>query len=76
MCLGVPGKVIKVEDDIAVVDFNGVVREVDASLTPEVKPGDWVIVHAGTIISIIDENEALETLKLIREYIKVVGELL
>ena len=59
MCLGIPGKVIEVKGDIAVVDFGGVRREVDALLV-NVKPGDYVIVHAGAIITKIDERLAKE----------------
>lgn len=67
MCLGVPGKVLEVKEDIAVVEINGVKTEVDALLVPEVKPGDYVIVHAGTIISIISEEDYKETIKLLKE---------
>lgn len=70
LCLGALGRVVELEGDVAKVDFGGVVREVDATLTPEVKIGDYVIVHAGTIISIVDEEEALETLKLVEELSK------
>lgn len=70
MCLGAIGRIVSVEGDVAKVDFGGVVRDVDASLAPEVKVGDYVIVHAGTIISIVDEEEAIETLKLIEEFSK------
>lgn len=55
---------------IAVVDFGGgIIREVDASFT-DVKLGDYVIVHAGTIISIVDPKEALETIRVWNEIIK------
>ncbi len=67
MCLGVPAKVIKVLGDKAIVDYGGVRKEVDAMLFPDLKEGEYVIVHAGLIIARIDEKEALETLKLLRE---------
>jgi len=69
MCLGIPGKVIEVKGDIAVVDFGGVRREVDALLV-NVKPGDYVIVHAGAIITKIDERLAKEMEEAIAMLIK------
>ena len=67
MCLGVPGKVLEVKGDIAIVEINGVKAEVVALLVPEIKPGDYVIVHAGTIISIISEEGYKETVRLLKE---------
>ena len=67
MCLGVPAKVIEVKGDHAIVDVNGLKTEISIILTPEVKPGDYVIVHAGFAISKIDEKEAEEMLKLLNE---------
>jgi hydrogenase expression/formation protein HypC len=63
MCLGVPGEVVEVQpNDLGVptgrVSFGGVLREVCFAYTPEVVPGDWVIVHVGFAISKVDEEEA------------------
>jgi hydrogenase assembly chaperone HypC/HupF len=66
MCLGIPGKVLEVRGNVALVDFGGVTREVDASLE-EVAPGDYVLVHVGMIIAKIDEKEAMEISKLLNE---------
>jgi hydrogenase expression/formation protein HypC len=66
MCLAIPGKVISIEGNIAVIDFGGVQRETNISLV-EVKPGDYVIVHAGFAIQAVDELDALETIKLWEE---------
>ena len=66
MCLAIPGKVVSVEGTIAVIDFGGVQRETNVSLV-EVKPGDYVIVHAGFAIQTVDEIDALETIKLWEE---------
>jgi hydrogenase expression/formation protein HypC len=66
MCLAVPGKIVSMEGIIAVVDFGGVQRETNVSLV-EAKPGDYVIVHAGFAIQIVDEEDALETIKLGQE---------
>ncbi len=67
MCLAIPGKIISKEGDLARVDFGGVVREVSLKLTPEAREGDYVIVHTGYAISVLDEREALETLKMLEE---------
>jgi len=66
LCLGIPGRVLEVREGRALVDFGGVVREVDASLE-EVSPGDYVLVHVGMIIAKIDEEEASEIMALLRE---------
>ncbi len=67
MCLAVPAKIVKLEDTIATLDMDGNTTEADVSLVPEVEVGDYVIVHAGLAIQKYDEQEALETLKLLRE---------
>ena len=69
MCLGVPGRVVEVKGRTALVDFGGVVREVDATLE-DVKPGDYVIVHVGVIISKLDEETAKETIRIWEEMVK------
>ena len=74
MCLGVPGIVVEVREMTAIVDFGGVRREVDSLLVPNVKPGDYVIVHAGTIISKLDPREAEETIKAWREVLEALYE--
>jgi hydrogenase expression/formation protein HypC len=71
MCLGIPGKIVDVyEKDSLVmgkVDFGGISKEVCLAYTPEAKLGDYALVHVGFAISIMNEEEALETLNLIRE---------
>lgn len=69
MCLGVPGKIIAVGDEIhelATVDVNGVHRQVNIALVCEDKPQDlldcWVLVHVGFAMSILDEDEARDML--------------
>ncbi len=64
MCLGIPGEVISIDESepslrMAKVKFGGVIKEVSLALTPEAKVGDYVIVHAGVAISVIDEDEAM-----------------
>jgi len=63
MCLAVPGKVTEIQGKVAIVDFGGVKREVRLDLLPEVKVGDYVIVHTGFAIERLDERNALEILK-------------
>ena len=77
MCLAIPGKLIEVNDEqdkffrTGKVSFEGVTREVNQSLVPEANVGDYVLVHVGTAISVVDEEEAKKTF----EYIKEIGEL-
>ncbi len=61
MCLAVPGKVVECDGDQAVIDLQGNTLRVSKLLTPEVGPGDWVLVHAGFTIAQLDEREARET---------------
>ena len=69
MCLAVPVQVISVEGNQAEVEIGGVKRNVSIVLTPEVRVGDYVLLHTGYSISIIDEDEAKETLRLFSEII-------
>lgn len=64
MCLAVPAKVMEINGNEAVLDYGGVKRKANVSMLSEVKVGDYVLVHVGYAISKLDENEALETLKL------------
>jgi hydrogenase expression/formation protein HypC len=68
MCLAVPGKVIEIRSpdaqelgDIGVVDFQGSALEVSLVFTPEARTGDWVLVHAGFALQVLDEEEAMRT---------------
>jgi len=67
MCLAVPSKIVHIENHMATVDVAGVRREVSLLLLDEAKPGDYVIVHAGFALHTIDEEAAMETLKILRE---------
>ena len=67
MCLAVPVEVIARTGDVAEVEIGGVKRQVSVVLTPEVKVGDYVLLHTGYAISVVDEAEAKETLKLFEE---------
>lgn len=68
MCVGVPMKVISIEGTNAVAEIDGVRREASLMLmAEEVRLGDYVIVHAGFAISRLDEEDAMQTLELLRE---------
>ena len=64
MCLAIPGKIVEIDGDYAKVDFGGVTRRVGLSLLEEVAEEDYVIVHAGYAIEILNKQEAEERLKL------------
>jgi hydrogenase expression/formation protein HypC len=66
MCLAVPGKIVSISGQNAMIDFGGVQREANVSLI-EPKVGDYVVVHAGFAIQVVDEEEARETIKLWEE---------
>jgi len=75
MCLAIPAKVIQVDaSGGGKVDYLGTKVKVDFSLLENVRPGDWVIVHAGFAITRLDEKEAQETLTLLREIAHAQGE--
>jgi hydrogenase expression/formation protein HypC len=67
MCLAVPAQIQSIEGVEARVDVAGVSRTINVLLTPEAQVGDYVYVHTGFSISIVDEAEALESLRLLRE---------
>ncbi len=70
MCLAVPVKIISVNGDQAEVDIGGVGRTVNIALTPEVKVGNYVLLHTGYAISVLDEQEAQETLSLLERMVE------
>jgi hydrogenase expression/formation protein HypC len=71
MCLAVPGKVMEIDRSVipvmGTVNFAGVEKQVCLDWLPEITVGDYVIVHVGFALSKVDEEEALETLKMLRE---------
>jgi hydrogenase expression/formation protein HypC len=70
MCLAIPARVIEKRGDVAEVDFGGgVIREVDLTLV-EADVGDYVLVHAGFAIQVLEEEEAEETLRLWKEILE------
>ena len=75
MCLGIPMKVVDIDEDrMGTVEMGGVRREVGLHLVDEVEIGEYVIVHAGFAIGRLDEKEAQETLALLRDLTEAGGE--
>lgn len=77
MCLAIPGKIISIQDAedplfrLGKVSFDGVLRDINFAAVPEAKVGEYVLVHVGMALNVIDEEEALKTL----EYFKEIDEL-
>ncbi len=76
MCLAVPGKILSIEGSDPIlrsgrVDFSGIVKQINLAYVPEAKIGDYVLVHVGFAISIVDEQEAQQVF----EYLRQMGEL-
>ncbi len=75
MCLAVPMKLETRGEFEGEVSLDGVRRTVSMMLLPEAQPGQWVLVHAGYAIAVVDEAQARETLELLREYSDAMEEL-
>jgi len=67
MCLAVPVKVVSIEGNEAEVEIGGVRRRISIVLTPEARVGDYVLLHTGYAINVVNEAEAQETLKILEE---------
>ena len=71
MCLAIPGKLTEIyhKDSLlmAKIDFGGISKEICLEYTPEAEVGDYALIHVGFAISLMDEDEAQETLKLLKE---------
>ncbi len=71
MCLAIPGKIISIDNQLdeifrlAKVSFNGIVKDVNLTLVPEANLGDYVLVHVGSAVSVIDEEEAKTTMDIL-----------
>ena len=68
MCVAVPAKIITIDDNKAQIESAGVSKKIDISLVPEVSTGDYVIVHAGFAIQVVDREEAKKILELFDSY--------
>ena len=77
MCLAVPGKIKSIESQMdglvrmAKVSFDGILKEASLELVPEAKEGDYVLIHVGIAISLVDEEEAKKTF----DYLRQIGDL-
>jgi len=67
MCLAIPSKIVKIENNVATIDVDGVRRKASLLLVENPNVGDYVIVHAGFAINKLNEEDAMESLNLIRE---------
>ncbi len=67
MCLAIPSKIVEIKEGLGIIDADGVIREISLLLLDEAKVGDYVIVHAGFALHKIDEEAAMESLKILRE---------
>lgn len=73
MCLAIPGKLMEITaqlDDtfrLGKVSFEGIIKEVNLALVPEAQPGEYVLVHVGAAISVVNEEEAKKTFELLKQ---------
>lgn len=73
MCLSIPGKLVAITSEldetfrVGKVSFDGVMKEVSLTLVPEAQVGDYVMVHVGAAISIVDEEEAKKTFEILQQ---------
>lgn len=76
MCLAIPAQVTRIDEKemLGTVDIMGVTREVALDLVPDIEVGNWVLVHAGYGIQVVDEQFAQETLDLIRQFPELIDE--
>ena len=75
MCLAIPSRIVEINNNMGIIDVDGVRREASLLLLENPGVGDYVIVHAGFAIQKIDEAEALESLKVLKEIVaKISGE--
>lgn len=69
MCLAIPAKIVEIENGMGTIDLDGTRRQVSLLLLEDAKVGDYVIVHAGFAIHRLDEEEALESLRFLRQMV-------
>ena len=67
MCLAIPGRIVKIEGDEAVLDYGGAARRASLLLVPEAKVGDAALVHAGFAIQILSDGEAEELMTILAQ---------
>ncbi len=67
MCLAIPVQITSIEGSEAEVEFGGIAQKISVFLTPEAEVGDYVLLHTGYAIAVVDEEEAQETLRIFEE---------
>jgi hydrogenase expression/formation protein HypC len=70
MCLGVVGRIDEIQGEMATAEIMGVRRQISIVLVPEAKIGDYVMIHAGFAINLMEEKDARETEELIQEVLR------
>ena len=79
MCLGVPGKIVEINEKnglrIAKVDFGGVFREACLDYVPEAQVGEYCLIHVGFALNTISEEDAMETLDLLKQIVEMEDEI-
>lgn len=74
MCLAIPARITSIEGKEAKAEIGGISRRISLWLTPEAKVGDYVLVHTGYAINVLDQEQGEETLKILREIAEGVEE--
>jgi len=74
MCVAIPALIRSIDNDVAQVEIGGITQQANLQLCPQAKVGDYVIVHTGYAISILDQEEAKETLELFESIARVAAE--
>lgn len=68
MCLAIPGKIVKIDaGQNAEIDFDGLIQQASLTLVPKARVGDYVLVHAGYAIEVVDDKEVQKTISLLKE---------
>ncbi|MEW6019686.1 MAG: HypC/HybG/HupF family hydrogenase formation chaperone [Pseudomonadota bacterium] len=67
MCLAVPAKIVSMEGQMATVEIGGLTKQASLALLPDAGVGDYILIHAGFAISVVDAQEARETIALFRQ---------
>ncbi len=67
MCIAIPGKLIKKEEDKGIVDLGGITKEISLAFIPQAVENDWILIHTGFGLEIISEIEAQQTIEILQE---------
>jgi hydrogenase expression/formation protein HypC len=67
MCIAIPGKLIKKEEDKGIVDLGGITKEISLAFIPQAVENDWILIHTGFGLEIISETEAQNTIEILQE---------